>query len=171
MASYDTDRQWSDHMLPQIMQIVGPLLLVPATVEEDCKQATDLIVLRGRDMRVAARVRRPGYGDKYPFEITLRARRDSGNETELSKIVNGWGDWFFYGHADRSHWIDRWWLVDLNAFRAGLIRASMNGAAIRCGDKPNGDGTYFKWFDLRSFSQHPPILVAGSHPLSESEAA
>lgn len=166
--AYRGDREWSDTMIPQIKRIVGFYLLEPAAFELDAKEATDLMVLTARDMRIAARVRRPGYSDKYPYEITVRARRDSGAETELSKIVNGWGDWLFYGHADLNEFIHRWWLVDLSAFRAGLIRAR---DTIRCGDKPNGDGTYFKFFDLRSFPEHPPILVGGSHPLSARAAA
>lgn len=171
MSGYSSDRAWSDVMIPQIKQIVGPFLLQPASFDADARQATDLIVLTARDMRIAARIRRPGYSDKYPFEFTIRAKRDSGVETELSKIVNGWGDWMFYGHADKSNWIERWWLIDLHAFRAGLIRSAMNGAPVKCHDKANGDGTYFKAFDLRSFPAHPPIIVGSSHPLEGRIAA
>ncbi len=163
MNGYRADRQWSDRFIPQIKSIVGPLLLEPAPFEMDAKEATDLMVFRARDMRIAARIRRHGFFENYGNEFTIRARRDSGAETELSKIVNGWGDWFFYGHscefsADVLHWM----LIDLDHFRAGLIRNSMNGVKLRSGDKPNGDGTYFKWFDVRSFPQHPPLLIARS---------
>jgi hypothetical protein len=113
-------------------------------------------------------VRRFGYADRYPFDITMRARRGSGAKTELSKIVEGFGDWFFYGHADQTETrIDLWWLIDLANFRAALIRSSMNGERLSCGDKNNGDGTYFKWFDLRSFPRTPPILIASSRMLSD----
>lgn len=100
MAAYESDRRWSDKFIPAIKQIVGPRLLSVTPDEIDCKQAADLMVFTARDMKIAARVRRPGFADKYPYEFTIRARRDSGAETELSKIVNGWGDWLFYGHAD-----------------------------------------------------------------------
>ena len=78
-------------------------------------------------------------------------------------MVNGKGDWLFYGHANASGTgFDAWWLIDLRAFRAGLIRSKRNGYPIRCGDKRNPDGTWFKWFDIRSFPDDPPLVVARS---------
>lgn len=162
--SYATDRRWSDLMLPQIKQLVGPLLLEAAPLEFDQRQSTDLMVLRARDMRIAARVRRPGY-EKYRHEFTIRMSRDTGAETELSKIVNGWGDWLFYGHADEFDFISIWWVIDLHSFRAALIRNSMNGKPLEYADKHNGDGTSFRAFDLRSFPPKPPILIGSSEDL------
>ena len=162
MASYTDDRAWSDRYIGQIKRIIGPLLLDVTPQEIDNQQASDLMIFTARDMRIAARLRRPGFADLYPYEFTIRAKRDNGAETELSKIVNGWADWMFYGHADDASGLDRWWLIDLDAFRAALIRGKEK---IKMGNKPNGDGTHFKWFDLRSFPPRPSILVAGSHPL------
>jgi hypothetical protein len=164
MASYQTDREWSDRFLPTVKQIVGPRLLVPSTFEADITQATDLMILRARDLTIAARVRRAGYAQKYPYQFTLRSKRDSGAETELSKIVNGWADWMFYGHAvtNEGCWIHPWWIVDLAAWRAALIR---DRKQIQKGQVPNGDGTYFTYFDLRSFPPNPPICVASAEPV------
>ena len=50
--------EWSDIFLPQIKKIVGPLLLEPASFELDASEATDLVVLKARDMRIGCRVRR-----------------------------------------------------------------------------------------------------------------
>lgn len=172
MSAYQKDRYWSDKFIPQIKTMVGPLLLEPSDLQRDAIEATDLMVLVAHDMRIAARVRRYGFADRYPWEFTIRARRDSGAETELSKIVNGWGDWLFYGHADEGEgYVDRWMIVDLHAFRAGLIRQAMNSVRIKCGDKANGDGTFFKWFDVRSFPASPSILVASSHDINNREEA
>lgn len=163
MSAYSSDRSWSDRFIPEIKRIVGPLLMDATPDEIDQTQAADLMVFTARDMRIAARVRRPGFADRYLYEFTIRARRDSGAETELSKIVNGWGDWLFYGHSDQAETgFALWWLIDLHAFRAGLIRQTTNGFPIRCGDKPNGDGTFFKWFDVRSFPPAPPLVIASS---------
>ena len=166
MGAYQTDRQWSDQFLPAICRLVGPHLLVPATLELDTKQATDLMVLRARDMTIAARVRRHGYADRYPYQFTIRAHRDSGAKTELAKIVEGWGDWMFYGHqaAPGSTEIYPWWLVDLSAWRAGMIRKAWNpnGPNVETGVIPNGDGTYFRYFDLRTFPEEPPICIASA---------
>lgn len=169
--SYATDRAWSDRFIPAIQQIVGPLLLYPASFEEDAKRATDLMVFTARDMRIAARVRRAGYADRFPFEFTIRSHRDSGAETEMSKIINGWGDWLLYGHEGEGNSLSRWWVVDLHAFRAALIRSASGGVRLRFQKQDNGDGTRFVAYDLRSFPPHPPILIAGSHELPAEAAA
>lgn len=156
---YGSDRKWSDNYLPGIRRIVGARLMVEAPFEDDCKRATDLIVLRARDMDIAARVRRYGYYERYPYEFTVRSMRDSGAATEYEKIINGWGDWMFYGHAAEGEIsaFDQWFIIDLHAFRAHLI---LNEGALSKTSKDNGDGTYFKAFDLRSFPAKPPILIA-----------
>lgn len=172
MNAYAKDREWSDIYLPQIRQIVGPLLLTPAPLELDVTEATDLVILQARDMRIGCRVRRPGYADRYPFEFTIRSKRDTGAITEMSKIVDGWGDWIFYGHINDLDEIWRWFVVDLHSFRSHLIREGYREQKrIRRGEKPNGDGTHFMWFDLQSFPPNPPICIATSHPLSSLEAA
>ena len=162
MGAYATDREWSDIMIPQIRGIVGPRLLKPAPFDLDACEATDLLLFKARDMRIAARVRRPGYADRYPFEFTIRAHRESGAETEMSKIIDGFGDWMFYGHADETNTICRWFLIDLHSFRATLIRRP---AGLKLNRKDNGDGTHFVAYDVRSFPEHPPLLVASSHDI------
>lgn len=170
MNKYYDDRKWSDIMIPQIKTIVGPCLLESASFENDAKQATDLIILNARDKRIAARVRRVGYAEKYPFEFTIRSHRETGSSTELEKIINGFGDWLFYGHADCNDQINFWWLINLSAFRAALIR-DRNFKQIKFHKKANGDGTHFYAFDLRSFPKNPSILISSSHSLPLSEAA
>ena len=161
MNFYVRNRRWSDQFLPDIRRIVGQHLLSIAPDELDWNQATDLLLLDAKDTRIAARVRRPGYADRFPHQFTIRAESRFGAETELSKIVNGKGDWMFYGHAlPDGHGLASWFLLDLKAFRAGLIRQSQNGYPIRWGDKRNADGTAFKWFDVRSFPSDPPLVVA-----------
>ena len=159
--AYNFNRQWSDRFIPEIKSIVGAHLLSIAPDDQDMRHATDLMMLDAKDVRVAARVRRPGYAERFPYDFTIRSQVPSGAETELAKIVNGKGDWMFYGHADASErTIERWWLIDLRAFRAALIRQSTNGFPIKCGDRTNPDGTRFKWFDIRSFPKEPRLVVA-----------
>ncbi|MBS9719046.1 hypothetical protein ACFFUT_09605 [Pseudohalocynthiibacter aestuariivivens] len=166
MNCYSINRRWFDRFLPEIKQIVGAQLLREAPDEQDWHNATDLMLFDARDIRVAARVRRPGYVHRYPYQFTIRARVTSGAETELSKIVNGKGDWMFYGHSnERQDGFALWWLIDLNAFWAALIRQTANGYRISCGDMANSDGTCFKWFDIRSFPTYPPLVVARSRIL------
>ena len=120
---YSINRHWSDRFIPEICRIVGAHLLEVAPEPLDLHHATDLMSFLGRDLRIAARVRRHGYAGRYPYDFTIRSRVGSGATTELAKIVNGEGDWLFYGHANAAETgFDLWWLIDLRAFRAGLIR-------------------------------------------------
>jgi hypothetical protein len=172
--SYASDRTWSDLYIPALKQIVGPLLLDEAPLEHDMQQATDLIVFTARDMRIGCRVRRPGYAGRYPWQFTLRSRRDSGATTELTKIIDGWGDWLVYTHADidsRAPRLSHWLVLNLNVFRAQMIRSWALREHTRTQQIPNGDGTYFVPYDVRALS--PDLVVASSHrvPRAEQNAA
>jgi hypothetical protein len=165
MVGYRTDRDWSDLMIPQIKQIVGPHLIQESNLEADIQQATDLMILSGRDIRIAARVRRPGYLPRFKYDFTIRSRRESGAETEFSKIIEGWGDWLFYGHAEQNSWISVYWIIDLRVFRAELIRT---GPKLLGPETANGDGTFFIPCDVRKFPTR--MLIGSSEPLSEAAA-
>ncbi|HOY63475.1 MAG: hypothetical protein BWY28_01765 [bacterium ADurb.Bin236] len=166
---YREDRGWSDRYIPKIKEIVAPYLIVEAPEKVDQKMASDLIIMEGRDKMLACRVRRPGYAEKYPYQFTLRLRRDSGAETEYAKIASGWADWMFYGHAvpgDVTE-IKPWFLIDLNNFRHQLIIEDTRSMARRetgvsFGYESNRDGTHFIWYDLRYFAPDPGILIASS---------
>lgn len=160
--SYEADREWSDRFLPQVKGIIGPLLLEPAEFEQDAMEATDLIVLHARDMRIGVRIRRNDYLKKYGNEITFRFKRDSGAQTEWEKILRGWGDWFFYGFAGAGDLppLSRWYLVDLNGLR---YQYGQEKPFLKWGLGDNHDGTYFKWFDVRSFAGDPKVIISESH--------
>lgn len=159
---YDLDRKWSDHWLPLVKQTLALYCIVETPDEIDRKQAADLMTIA---RRIAVRLRRAGFLDAYRYEFTIRSRRDNGAGVELPKVLQGYGDWMFYAHADEQNGrLALWWLVDLHAFRIAIS----GDHPIRSGEKPNGDGTHFRWYDLRSFPAHLPILVASSHPLHET---
>jgi hypothetical protein len=162
-SDYTGDRLRSDKFLPQIIQIVGPYLLEPSTLEADTKEATDLMILRARDLRIGARVRRPGAFEAYGNQFTIRSKRER-NKTELAKILEGWGDLLFYAHADEyDHRIAHWMIVDLDVFRGALLN---HGGQIVSGEKSNKDGSSdFRWYDVRSFP-NKDILLAASPALS-----
>lgn len=165
MSYYSVNRHWSDQFLPEIKSIIGSHILKAAPDPLDHFQATDLLMLDAKDMRIAARVRRHGYAARYPHQFTIRAKLPTGAETELSKIVNGHRDWMFYGHSGPDgQSITSWRLIDLKAFRAALIRNRTTGSRLLMGDKRNGDGTCFMWFDIRSFPSDPPLVLAESSP-------
>jgi hypothetical protein len=142
---------------------VGPLLLKPAPLELDTKEATDLIVLHAKDMRIAARVRFDFKGtpvaDLWPFEFTIRSHRASGSKTEMAKIREGFGDWFFYCHAVGDKDIGLWWLIDLDVLRKMLTKCKEGTQFLKFEQRDNGDGTFFVAFDIRSFPANPSIII------------
>lgn len=140
-----------------MLNTVPNFIQTPAPDHHDMHEATDLMMLNARDKRIAVRVRRYGVAHMFPYQFTIRAKVASGAKTELAKMVEGHGDWMFYGHSNQaSDGFALWWLLDLDAFRSALIRR--DSLPICCGDKAVGDGTCFKWFDIRSF---PKGLVIG----------
>ena len=146
---YDADRRWSDAFIPAIKKIVGPLLLEESSFEVDTQQAADLVVMNARDKTIACRVRRCGYADRYGYEFTIRAKRDTGAKTELEKIVDGFGDWRFYGHAAEDGMnVSRWMVISLPALRAAIIRKQ--AVPIK---QSNSDGTHFVAFDVRALPE------------------
>src|SRR5262245_11506720 len=123
---FQQDDTWQAQFLPAIKEIVGPRLLVPADLELDLHQATDLMILHARDKRIACRMRRSKVleKEKWRFQFTIRCQRDRGGDTELQKILNGFGDWMFYGFEspERQGTICRWHIIDLDAFRTYIAR-------------------------------------------------
>lgn len=107
---------WQAQYIPRIRAIVGAYLLQPATLEQDQREATDLIVLEAlKGPRIACRVRTPKYatgwyrdaqtGVKRYFknEVTITCERETGALCEWDKmILGGMADWFFYGIAVAS---------------------------------------------------------------------
>ena len=97
--TWQEQKRWSDAYLPEIKQVLGLYLIGEAPREEDEERNTDLIVLRLDAVRIACRVRKHEYALRYPDEFTIRAGLPSGMKTELTKIVEGWGNYFLYGFA------------------------------------------------------------------------
>lgn len=165
MIGWESDKLWSDAYLPQIRQIVGPLLLEPAPIEMDQQEATDLKILKARDMRIACRVRRPGYANTYPWEFTIRAARKK-NATELEKILSGYGDLAFYGHANESAMIDRFFVIDLDWFRSVIsydqrYHRWLPANNIEKRKSNHDDSSEFVSYDIRFFPKE--LIVCSSH--------
>jgi hypothetical protein len=115
--TWQEDKLWSDRFIPEMKRILGEHLIGEASVEEDRERNTDLVVLLVKPARIACRVRTPGYFPKYAGEFTIRSARQAA-QTELAKVMAGWGDFMLYGFADESRQaLCRWTLLDLNVFR------------------------------------------------------
>ena len=122
MAAWEQDKAWSDKFLDEIKGILGRLLISASPAIEDKQHNTDLIVLKLESVRIACRVRKFKYFDSYSDELTIRSSRP-GADTELRKIIEGWGDYFFYGFADQEDSrLVKWIVVDLKKFRLWFCR-------------------------------------------------
>ena len=162
MSKYESDRCWSDRHLPEVYKIVGPLLMEPAPFELDAFESCDLTVIKAKDMRIGVRIRRPDYL-KFKNDITIRASRDSGADTELSKIMNGFGDWVFYGHsAGENDPFAVWHLMDLDKWRYAMMTDQYTATAARS-HISNGDGTHFVAFNVNKMPEGVVIASGGTN--------
>lgn len=145
VSPWQADKRRADALMPEVKRILGEhLITVPADVE-DMEHNTDLIVLGlGGGIRVAVRIRDERYAMNFGNEFTIRASRPNGTKTELSKIVEGWGNYFFYGFADES-WsrLIAWTLGDLSVFRLWFNRSiyRMPEGQLPGAAQTNGDGS------------------------------
>ena len=156
-TDYQVDRVWSDAHIEQVKKLIGPYLLEVSPFKVDTEQASDLVVLQNKSIKVACRLRRPPFAEKYGGQFTIRFHRTNRIKTEFAKIIDGWADWLFYGHVNDEGCIHAWWLLSLDIFRATLIR---DPDSIRCEHKRNRDGTTeFMAYDIASF---PSGLVIAS---------
>lgn len=136
MSGFRQDFDWQAGYLRHVKRLLGEALFLEADEFEDQRHATDLLVLHAKDLRIGCRIRRHQYLAGYGDEFTIRSSRESGAETELSKIMRGWGDYLFYGFASQSKpgQLAAARLIDLDQFRRLGVHAT---------EVPNGDGTYF----------------------------
>jgi hypothetical protein len=170
MSTYEEDRSWSDQWIARIRwtigPILGPLLLEPAPEHEDLKEATDLIVFRVADFRLAARMRKEKFAKQFPDEFTIRTKRPSGTKTELRKILEGFGDLLFYGFEyGKDIW--PWTLVNLRWFRKQVNTSEKLQQYIgnRSNHKLNGDGTWFLPFKFNQFERNIVLFRSNHTPL------
>ena len=143
--------------MEEIKAILGVHLIGEPPVEEDAERNTDLIVLKMEAVRIGCRIRRFPYHAKYGDEFTIRAGRPSGVKTELTKIIEGWGDYFFYGFSDEDERrLLSWRLGDFKAFRLWFNRqlvvnhGVIPGAARVNGDK-SSNFSAFRWDNIEGF--------------------
>lgn len=144
------DKQRADRFVPEITNILKDnakhiVNIVIAPHVNDTMQATDYIItVESGD--VACRLR---WWSKYTInkEWTLRSKRDTGAETELSKLKKGWARWYLYGWIIEDK-LSSWMLIDLDQVRntkingKGMLDFQWDMKSNR--DKyGNLDGTHF----------------------------
>lgn len=154
MISWKADKKWSDKFLKEVQGIIGSVLIGEASIEEDQKHNTDLVVLKMDTVRIACRIRRHSYLERFGNEFTIRNDRPSGNTSEIDKIAEGWGDYLFYGFCDeRECKLALWTIANLNVFRSychEYLKAHSGNMPGIVKPNPDGSSTFrvFKWSDL-----------------------
>lgn len=157
---WEKDKTWSDKFIPAIKHVLGEVFVSVASIKEDQMRNTDLICYDLSGKRIACRVRQKDYVNKYPFQFTIRSSRPYGNKTELQKIEEGWGDYFFYGFSNNTEDGFLQWLIgDLNVFRQVRQKKSLHGHFQRNADKSSN----FMAFDWGSM---PPEFFIGISDVS-----
>lgn len=154
---FDRDFDWQRALIPAIKRVCANYLIGEAPIQEDMERNTDLIVLRLDPVRVACRLRRYDYLGRYPDEFTIRAGRPSGVQTELQKVLSGWGDYIFYGFATADGAaLAAWLLGDLSVFRLWHHRQLLDGKRP-WKTQSNGDGS--STFCAYRITDLPPEFV------------
>lgn len=145
-AGWIEAKRRADTFNPEIKRILGEHLIRTSDIVQDETEATDMLVLELRPFRIGCRVRKYDYFLRYPNEITIRAERLSGFRSEMTKIVEGWLDYLFYGFADPTDSrLLAWTIASLPVWRATLIRKpTLIGSHYL---RQNGDlsSTFYAW--------------------------
>lgn len=153
--SYTVNRQWSDKFIPQLQMICGMLMFRVSSVADDTMRNTDLIVLTtDSQKRIACRVRRYSYFERYPHDVTIRTV-NKNHKTEFQKIIEGWGDLMIYAFSSKDESsIMVYYVIDLNSLRYNISRMKF---VRHC----NRDGTEFVSCDVRYLPQGVLYIKAG----------
>jgi hypothetical protein len=169
MAGWEADKRQTDPYLPMVKAICGAYLLDEAPPEEDRDRNTDLMVLRIGGLRIGVRLRSPQYWNKHygkiwvREEFTMRDSRPHGAATEWDKMLEGFGDYFFYGfRTERPPHLWGFGLLNLGVFRPWVLDFYRQWQAWPGRQLPNGDGS--STFRALRWDGVPPSAIVTMYP-------
>jgi hypothetical protein len=162
LNNWQDGKKWSDKFLPKIKMICGRCLIGEPPIEEDMERNTDLTILNMMPVRIACRIRRFNYFEKYKADFTIRALVPSGNKSELAKIIEGYGDYFFYGFSNQEeNNLHAWRLCKLSVFRLWFLRNIIENGKEKLIKHDNLDGS--SSFYSFSWSELPKDFIVKEH--------
>lgn len=150
--------QFENKMRPNVIHLLqkhaGQIVsFEESTEEQDTKQATDFIIV-AKKKTIAARVRRNNCTYR---DLTIRTRSRYGYRTEIDKLLDGWGDLYFYGWEGKDNKINDYILVDIQKMReSGFLASISNRPHIS-----NGDGTQFANISIMELKQYDCLIHNG----------
>ena len=135
MESYNSRRQWSDSYLPQLKALLGQALIEEATLEEDLRRATDLLI---PSLRFAVRVRKSKWMERFGNEFTIRNSAAHGHETEYEKLTgflsNRTPEYILYAFVNDDSQVIRAWLINIHQWNMSLARGDIKPSVFRNAD-------------------------------------
>lgn len=169
VSHYRNDREWSDTFSPKIKRILGAHLIDTSPIEEDIKRNTDMVITAA-GTRIALRMRRYDFLERYPDDFTIRLERSSGMKTEFAKIMENWGDYNFYGFENKAgDDVASYSIGRLDVFRRWIReQIEKHNGAYHLNRRVNNDGTTsFAIFDLDDMpddyliarKRHDPFVI------------
>lgn len=118
IVGYQEDRIWADRFHSQVQHTLEDLLpdiseFTVAPFEDDVNKGIDYVFKIGnRELKLACRIYRVTNAEFD--DVTLRAWRSSGVETEITKIQERHVDWYMFGWSDKTYsYLEDWILVDV----------------------------------------------------------
>lgn len=124
-----------------------------ADSEQDTQQATDLVI-RISGGAVGVRVRRFESTTTRYRDLTIRSRSRYGQRTEIDKLRDGWGDFYFYGWDNKQGRIEEYMLLDMARFRdSGMLHNPPEKEVF------NKDGTAFFPFPATKLHECGCLIV------------
>lgn len=164
MHSWQQDKRWADRHLPEVERIIrsiaGDIITIEVAPDDaDQKRATDYVVTV-QSGYIACRIRRWQNWIKH-HDVTLRCRRPSGVETELSKIRAGYGRWYLYAWSTIDSKFGAWVFIDLDVLRhSGLLEQRRREIA-------NPDGSsWFHGYSLDDLDDAHCLVHAGGEAVT-----
>ena len=154
MSNFDKQFSWQAGYIDEVVRLIAPYIITLSRPEVDKNENGDLEIVFPRNGTVGVRLRKEGAA-KFAGQVTFRSRSMYGGKTEITKIIEGYGDYFFYGHVSPTGVIWHWYLLNLNEVRAAFTRRS---SMLRRPQIPNGDDTYFIPFDVQQ--DFPKAIIA-----------
>lgn len=138
---YEKNRTIEDKFSKVIKTILGNQFFVK-DIQMDLKNGTDFLTFMAKNqIKVAVRLRRYSYLEKYPEDFTIRWKLRSGVKTEIHKIMEGLVDYLLYGFINEEETkIIKYFIGDLSVFR----KCNMKPVAVIPNDPPDSKLAVYK---------------------------
>jgi hypothetical protein len=121
MGTFEQQFEWQAKFVDQVVGLVAPSIINVSSAHVDRNENGDFEISFPRNGTIGCRLRKPDQS-RFVGDVTFRSHSRFGGKTEISKIIDGYGDFFFYGHVNEQDVIWHWYLIDYTKLRALFVR-------------------------------------------------